>query len=609
MAYRANPVPIPPNPPSNIVSLRNYKGLNVLNSMTEIDDEESPQLLNVIVNDFGRFETRRGYNRYFPTSLGNGAVHGLYNYIKADGTSILLMVWNTTLYKVNPGAAPTAIPTPHGLDANNRVRFFTMNDLCWINDNVNFYRFDGTTVVDVTSIAKIPTISISRAPNGSATNVNEDINLMQPGFTESFSGTASDTLYYLSYQGLDATPVTIVANNVNRTEGTHFTVNRAAGTINFAAGTAPLGSPGAGTNNVQITAYKTWPGNADIIKHCAISVLYGGKNDTKVWLAGDNSNFVNFSGNYDPTYWPENNFMRIGADSDAIMGFSIQYDTLVVQKERSKWQISFTTDNTGQSMYILKPINDTIGCIAIDSVQTLNNSPVTLTEYGVFMLKSSDVRDERNVESISLKIDKNLLNENYLNKAVSVDFDNKYILVLNNNAYVFDYRVGSWFFWDNIKASCFEVIDGELYFGSNTDGLVYKFLLHDSLAFLDDGQDIENYWYTKIFNFGNANSNKYVESIFYSILPTAKSNVQLYYRTDQTEFELVGDDSLELFNYAGLDYSTFTYKADIYPTIIRCKLKAKKIKYIQFMFKCNKSNAQMAILNIDIKFSIQNFIK
>lgn len=154
-------------------------------------------------------------------------------------------------------------------------------------------------------------------------------------------------------------------------------------------------------------------------------------------------------------------------DYPKVMGFSKQYDYLIVERPNGKHMINFQITEAGDVSFPSKPINNQVGAIASGSIQIIENNPVSLSKDGVYMLVASNVRDERNVVHVSSNIDRKLLLESGLNNAVSVDFDKKYWLALNGNVYVLDYtqkstenRYGEWYVYNNINASCFLVKDG-----------------------------------------------------------------------------------------------------------------------------------------------------
>src|SRR5690606_20475654 len=132
------------------------------------------------------------------------------------------------------------------------------------------------------------------------------------------------------------------------------------------------------TNNVIITAGKTVTGYPERIKNCSFSIGFGGSNDTRTFISG-NPNLAEYvfrSGLQDPTYWPENGYYKF---VEKVMGFSKQYDYLIVERLNGKHQVSYHLTDAGDVSFPSKPINDEVGTIARGSIQIVDNNPVSLS--------------------------------------------------------------------------------------------------------------------------------------------------------------------------------------------------------------------------------------
>ena len=111
---------------------------------------------------------------------------------------------------------------------------------------------------------QVPLVAISRRPDGGGTDY-QPVNLLARGWQESFLCTAEDTGYQLLFDGLAADPVKcekLAADGSwqTLTEGTDFSVDRAAGRLTFV--TAPGESPISGQDNLKVTAFREWAGYA-----------------------------------------------------------------------------------------------------------------------------------------------------------------------------------------------------------------------------------------------------------------------------------------------------------------------------------------------------------
>lgn len=656
-----------------LLRIEPFKGMNLSVTPTQIDQSQSPEMLNFNIDERGALNKRTGYERVFPNSLGTGAINGLYEFIKVDGTIKFLLAHGTKLYTQTGNEQPVEIY--NGL-LNQQINFFTMNDKCYIMDGEHYLVYDGTEIKAVEPYE--PTISISKEPSGGGVSF-EDFNLLGNGFKDSFSadGTAKD--FILSLKGLDSTTLKAKVDGVDKVEGTDFTVDRVAGKVTFTT------APAKGTNNVIITAYKTfdvemkdyfngdskikefqlsrkdldddpitasWDSgttfnkvegadftvnrekgtitfnaapptgtNNVVVKHykktgnlkkrilqCRFHVFFGGANDTRVFVSGnkDMPEYVFASGLYDPTYFEENRFYKF---PDTVKGFAKQYDYLVVERESGKHQISFELSN-GVSSFPSKPINDQVGTLAPNSIQIIENNPVSLSKDGVYRLVASSVRDERNVQHISENIDAKLLAEPNLDKAVSVEYDKKYWLALNGNVYVYDYSIGEWYLYDNIKANCFIEKDGDLYFGSSQEGLLYRFKREtEPFPFNDDGEPIKAYWLSKVLSFQSDERRKLVDRVYFSVRPYFHTSAELYYVSDKKSRKFIKTTRKDLFHYGYMDYARFSYGSREFPQEASNKIKAKKVVYFQLEIRNEKMDEPMGLLSLGIKYKYQSFVK
>lgn len=567
--------------------IQQFRGINLSVTPTQIDDNQSPDMLNMNIDERGALNKRTGFEKVF-ASLGPGKINGIYQFEKIDGTTFNLVAHTTKLYTfLLDGTPPTEIYT--GL-ADSKLNFFTMNDKCYIMDGTNFLVYDGTTVSSVTPY--IPTFTVADTGLAEGYTIYEDINLIGDKFKETRTGNGTTTVFYTGLKNLNS-----ITNVKVDGVATSPTVDLVNGKITFSS------APATGTNNVEWIASKTITGNAEKIKQCKIFSIFGGTQDTRVFLAKDN--YVYRSGLYDPTYWPENGFYKF---NDIVKGFSRQYDYLVAHLDNGYRVINYNLVD-GVASFPSKPINDQIGTIATHSIQIIENNPVSLSKDGVYMLVASSLRDERNVQHISENVDAKLLNEPNLTEAISIDYDRKYWLAVNGNVYIFDYALGEWYIYDNIYATQFIEIDSYLYFGG-LEGVVYRFKKEtDTKPYNDDGSPIKAYWKSKQLYFGVDERMKLVEKVFYSLKPNTRSSVDLYYISNKKKSDLIKTSRMDSFDFSDIDFNLFTFATSDFPQEVMNKIKAKKVTHFQLVFENNQLDESMGIPSIVIKFSYQGMVK
>lgn len=592
----------PPEPP--LLRIEPFKGLNLAVTPTQIDQSQSPEMLNMNIDERGALNKRTGYERVFPTSLGPGQINGMYVFRKSDGTEIFLITHGTKLYTQKGKEQPVVI---YSNLANQKVDFFAMNDKCYVLDGKDLLQYDGTNFSPI--VPYVPTMSISRDPAGGGVPY-EDFNLIGTDFKDSFSGNGVDNRYQLSLKDLVSAYIKVEIDGVDIPDNGAFNFNPGQGWLEF------VNPPPKGTNNVIITARRKPTDMSDRIKKCRFHAFFGGANDSRVFLSGnpDMPDVMFRSGLYDVSYWPENGFYK---SKERIMGFAKQYDSLIVERTNGKHQVTYSIDNNGMATFPSKPINDQVGTIARESIQIIENNPVSLSKDGVYMLTSSAVRDERNVSHISANVDGRLLREPNLDKAVSFDFDKKYWLVVNGNAYILDYSMrsnsnpfGEWIMYDNIHASCFIQKGEDLIFGSSIEGLLYRFKKENELKpYSDDGKPIRAVWKSKYITFGMDERRKMVSRIFYSLKPIRRGGADIYYKSNKKSSDLLKTTRINILDFRDIDFANFSFLFSTFPQEKMIKIKAKKITHFQLIIENNKVDEGLGILSLGIKYIYQSEVK
>lgn len=590
-------------------------GVSYKYAESQLKKNQSPYMVNMNADDNGALAIRKGQTNVYETSLGAG---GILSAFERPFNGYRIFQRDTKIYKQSDGYQPTEIFS--GLTAA-KGRFFSYNDNVHHIGNGHYVQYNGTTAQEV--VGYIPTLTLGRAPAGGGT-AYEERNLIQPGFKDSFSADGAATVYNLSLKALDATAVTIKIGTTDKTENTHFTVDRTNGTINFAGGSSPNGAPTAGTNNVVITAYKTEPDNIAMIKNCTCAKTY----DNVVFISGnpDYPNrywYTNIVPTREASYYPEYNYNDVGADNELIYGFGEQYDKLIILKEHSTIRIEITVDSQGNKVYAPKTLNPVIGCDMPYTIQEIKNNLVWCNSYaGVHMLVSTDVKDEQNVIPLSGNINGSiyrpgLLDEaaEYLANAVSADFEGKYWLILPNNgkAWVWDYKklydinddeTLAWFPYNNIYGNCCIIDNKKLILGHTTEGRLTTFINTDN----DFGENIQTIVRSKLFDFGLFDWLKTVSDIRFNTRANTNSTIDIKYYSDK-DGEILGSKTIPAnetasFDWDNFDWDNFTWDVSKYYPTIHLQPKLKKIQYFQIEFINIRS-----ILNMIIEWTEDKEIK
>lgn len=607
-------------PPEPIV-IDQFRGVDFSANATQVALNRSPDALNMIPDEKFFPCKRTGIKRVFQTVLGTGKVNGLHLFKTTAGTKIRLLHHGTKLYTWDDsGNQPTLIYS--GMEDHDS-NAFVMNNKLYLQDGTNYLVYDGTTVSDVTTNAYIPTLTMGRSKDGGG-NAFENFNLINPYFKDSFSPDGTSKTYPLSLSGLDATPIVASLDKgvtFDKFETTHFTVDRVTGIVTW------ITAPPTGTDTMVIKAAKTVIGYADRIKKCTISAQFGGTNDTRVFLSG-NPDFKNMdwrSGLYDPTYFPDLGYTKIGGDSTAIMGYKKQSNALMIIKEDSQQDATsflrtFQLNSDGTVSYPIQQGTIGVGCIAKKSIQIIEDKPFFLSRKGIHSLETTSIANERNTSHKSQLIDLKLLTEPNLSEAVSTEYQRRYWVAINGNVYVMDEDMKytdengqiqyEWFFLNGINASCF-LEDGYLYFGDSTQGMIWRFKTDSEVDPYTDDENtpIPAYWTTPLTNIGTYSQYKIVKNVIVTIAPNARTSADIYYNSDDIKDEFTESQGMSLFDFNSIDFNDWTFITSSMPKPIATNTKERKIVFFGVKVKNDVLGQSLGLYSIEIKYDFLGTVK
>jgi hypothetical protein len=575
-------------------------------------DNQSPKMSDMWFVE--RILTKRWGQEEFGTALAEATVYQTYDRLYKGFT---IFHRGTKLYKKDP---TTGIETEiYSGVPENKGTFFNFNDILYYKNVGGYIQWNGTTATTPTPY--IPTVFLNRTDAGGG-DFNEGFNRRGAGFIYAFITDGAKTAFPME-PGLDATAIVGSLDagvTWDKVETTHFTVNRTTGVVTW------LVAPATGTNAMRVKAYKTDTAIENTINNCKFAIDYGGKNDSRVFVAGNGTNNIYFSGLLDPTYFPEQNYKPIGSNGD-VYGLGEQYDTLVVLKDYEIFGVEY--DATQSTLFSSYPINRAVGCDMPWTIQLINNKLTWCNSYlGANTLVSTVIDDERNVQQISRNINgkkarPGLLAESNLSDASSYDYKGMYWLCVGNKVWVWDYlltpyvntgnpeydqKVLSWYPLTNINASCFHDNGGTLYYGDRTNGKIVKFIVNKN----DFGSAINGIWRSRVLDFGLSNWLKTITKMWFTT--TARVGAQVIFRIlddnqDIIETETVPAGQTANFSWATFSWATFTWAVTRYAKTIYIKKKIKKKVYFQIEFSNNALNEDLAIMDLKIQYRRDKEVK
>ncbi len=591
-------------------------GLDLANIEFELPEDKTPDCLNMWYKD-GILDKRWGQDFIKSDEAPESNGWSVYRYIYK---SFIIKHTGTKLYKQDPS---TGVITEIHTGLNDaKSKLFKYNGNIYLKQAGNYVQWDGTTASAVVPYG--PTIIINRLPTGGG-DLNEGYNRLGAELKNSFNGDGSSTAYTLTDTDLDVTLVTATVNGVAKIETVDFTVNRTTGVVTFTA------APGTGTNNVIITAYKTNQDDIDSILNCLAVKPFGGQNDNRLFFGNNGTGYYYWTGisskGVDPTYIPLDNYNIVGLTDENITGFNKQQNTLLVIKEREAYAVDYFFNGT-KGVFNSYPVTDVFGCDSPDTIQTVNNNTVWLSsEFGVCVVQSTNVGNQRNVFAISRNVDSRLLKESNLTEASSVEHDGNYWLCVNDKVYLWDYFLApyydtgnpddnakrlSWWYFDNINAKSFASNGDDLFYINRTSGKTVKFhITYDEGQFFDFGLGYEGKYRYPYRLVGGGLYEFTVTNGIIGVRSDRKTTYEVKYFTND---DIVGELESEpiavgSFAWDTFNWSTFTWgvMAKLFLWPLRPAL--KNIEYFAVEFSNSEAGKSMNIASMRWQYKIGRQIK
>lgn len=406
----------------------------------------------------------------------------------------------------------------------------------------------------------------------------------------------------------------------------------------------------------------------DRINKCTMVETFGYFNDNRFFFAGEaNLKYQNvdyMSGNDDPTYFPYDGYVRVGADSSPIMGYLKQHDALLIIKSDNEQDAQIfartaTYDNEDGTLFPVMQGIKGVGAVSKKAMGLLRDDPLFLAEEGVFSVVSGSVKEQRSLQDRSTFVNARLQKETGLKNAVAVSWSGYFIVCVNDHCYVADARQRTgmssteqagyeWYYWTNIPAATFFVHDGDLFFGSK-DNAICKFnsdilqmkkysdasypLIklsemtaeqaeeYNSIAdeerkkayreSIEPGVAIEAIWATKADSFDTITNVKNIlkKGCAIMIKPYTRSSIELGYMTDREGRVAIKTELADIFDFNDIDFSRITFNTFDVPTVIPVGKKIKKFNILQFFLVSRAINEGFGVYGIQLSYTVGGYVK
>lgn len=605
-----------------------FKGVDYSVDASLVDKSRSPFAPNLISDIGGLPEKRLGWRTLHQLE---GPVNGLF-YGEIDGVKTFIAHGGTKLYKWTDQGYEVI---REGVSNSKSTAFFLPHEgkgKLWILTGAEYLCYDGTSIQDVCELATTPVILIGKKPSGGGTPF-ESVNLLTPKRTEKFGGTATDTIYQLSTDNLDETPVTVrkvtASGLQDLIENTDFTVDRIAGRVTFTV--APGAPVVTGEDNVYITYAKTVEGYADRIKKCQTFAYYGLGGSNRVFVTGNpdfppNDWYCELN---DPTYFPDLGYTIVGNPNTAVMGYAKLGKYLLIIKEDNRQDSTIFLRNAellnGVAAFPTEQGVAGIGAIARRSFVSLIDEPLFLSRTGVYAITSNIITAERTVQNRSYYVDSKLTKEESLENTVAVEWNGYAVFAVNSRCYILDGKqnksykpqsnaeyVYECYQWENVPAVCFLEHDGELYFGTG-DGRVCKFNtdIPTMERFNDDSQPVIAAWATKNDNDGATYLLKTMvkKGGMVTIKPFLRSSAKVLVRADGEAEREIRYDTMDIFSWEDIDFDRITFSSNESPQEIFFNVKVKKYKRLQIIVRNEGLSEGFGVFEIAKTYTVGNYAK
>jgi hypothetical protein len=511
-------------------------GLNKFVTDTHIQDNEVSDLLNAKLTEDGVISKRDGQ----VLKLTQGSrITGVTAYYPSSGIKYVVFTSGQALYKTSDLSSVTRIGALNQYTDTLRTEYAQYNDFLYVLNGVDpLTKTDGTNIT-VFSHVNDPSVSLTLATVGTAgtttyayryswvTNTGETNVGAETVIT---TGNATlDNTNKINVSLNTTTPANTVGLNLyGRFQGKETFMQFIA----FPAGTVvngviftdtglvvpstffgvPLGNNTSGQLGKYIKIYK----DSLIIAGDpnAKTRLYfsGGGDKIDSFLISDGGGFIEVN--------------RNGLDG-VLTGMEVWQDKLIVTKERSIWQFTFSSAGS-PSLASIQPLH---GCVDQRTLVPVENDLMMLSQisgkYAIMTLGfEPNFFNIIRTNQISIKISPlfDAVNPQQIQNACAAYFDFKYILSVpegssptNNVCFVFDRRYNAHLGrWTNITANGFAKFSPPagpeilLYGSDNSGGLVQL-----GLGTSDMGSAITFKLDTKNYNFTQFFSSKFFIDVFY----------------------------------------------------------------------------------------------
>lgn len=537
-------------------------------------------------------------------SIGTGDVKRLWSGMVAERECVLAAC-DGKLYRLFDGADWNKAELG-AVSTTGDVFIFGFDSKAYILDGVSYKVYDGEMLADVEGYR--PLVVTASVPGGGGTSL-EQVNKLNGLRRAQFSPDGAAMTFFLPEQNIVS--VDYVKNLVTGEDFTGYTVDLKVGTVTFES------APAQGINTVEIGW--TFPTNyRRQVERMRYAELYNGTQDSRVFLYGDGSNEVFYSG-LDTNgfgradYFPDMNEAAIGESNTPVTALIRHSGRLMAFKTNGAYSIVYGSmtlaDGSTIATFNVTAVNKAIGNVAPGQAQLVLNYPRTLFGEDVYEWRGSSTyvtADERLAKRISDRVQTAL--RSFVAERCKCWDDNdaqEYYICYGRTALVHNYVADAWYVYTNFDAQAMCNFRGELYMGTS-DGRVLRV---SDLVRTDCGKPIPAYWESGSMDFGADYMRKYTSMIWVSVKPESNSHVEITVKTDRKSEFPVKVIAKGISSFGNMNFAAFSFITSSRPYTTRLRIKAKKYTYYKLIFQNSEPDTTATILAADIRVRETGYVK
>lgn len=498
------------------------------------------------------------------------------------------------------------------LETSGQVNFFAFENIVYILNGEDYYCYDGTKFGLVKGYR--PLVITGRDPTGTDGELLEEVNKLNGMRRVWFSPDGTATDFLLPENDLLSVDYVKINATDEYMNPELYSFNRYTGIVTFTS------APERGTDTLEI-GYSAPATYRTDIGRMTNAELFLGAQDNAVFLYGNGTNeavysSIDYNGVPRADYFPDLNEMAVADKNTAITGMIRHYSQMICYKEHSAYSVQYgmITQANGNEQwgFYVKPINRTIGNVALGQVRLIMNSPFTLHgndlyEWHNTSSYSSNLSvDERQAKIASDRIYATLSTFNFKECYCYDDNDNQeYYIWYKDKALVYNYAADAWYLYTGREVRSMCNVYNDVLCGT-ADGKIMELTTR---YFNDDGDAIDSYWESGSIDFGKAYMRKLMTEVWVGIKPQEQSFVTVTVMTnkkpDYTEKNVTG----HLASFSNLDFSAFSFSVNRKPQVKKLKIKAKKFAFLKFVLKTKDLHRTATVLLVDPKIRETGYMK